>query len=69
MVGVVAEGRAATSAGAQRIRPFCGENTFVIGEAVAAGLRRVSLGVESCTLAEGDGISDMLVAENASTPD
>lgn len=69
MVGVVAEGRAAAGAGAQGVRPFRGEDTFVVSEAVAAGLRRVSLGMESCTLAECDSVSDMLVAENASTSD
>lgn len=69
MVGVVAKGRAAAGAGAQGVGPFRGENTLVVSEAVAAGLRRVSLGVESCALAECDGVSNMLVAENASTSD
>lgn len=67
---IVAEGRAAAgAAGTQRIRPFRGENTFVISEAAATGFRRISLGVESGTLAERDGVPDMLVAENVSTPD
>lgn len=66
---IVAEGRAAAGAGTQGIRPFRSENTFVISEAAAASLRRISLGVKSSTLAERDGIPDMLVAENVSTPD
>lgn len=66
---VVAEGRAAAGAGTQRIRPFRGENTFVISKAVAAGLGRISLGVKTSTLAEHDRVTDMFVAENVSTPD
>lgn len=65
---IIAEGRAA-AAGTQRIRPFRGENTFVISEAAPAGFRGISLGVESSTLAECNGVPDMLVAENVSTPD
>lgn len=66
---VVAEGRATAGAGTQRIRPFRSENAFVISKAVAAGLRRISLGMKASTLAERDGVTDMLVAENIPTPD
>lgn len=70
-MNVVAEGRATAtaSAGAQRIGPFRGEDTFVISEAVTAGLGRISLGVKASAFAERDGVTDMLVAENVSTSD
>lgn len=68
-MNVVAKGRAAAGAGAQRIGPFRGENTLVISEAVTAGLGRISLGVKASAFAECDGVTDMLVAENVSTSD